>query len=350
MAQRSGQQPLQNRPEPEVRRPAVDVVALLVGEHYAPFELGVVYEVFGIDRTGDGVPRFDFAVASVHERVHASYGGMDLLPEHRLDRVATADIVCIPALGLETWPHIDLEIDPAVVEPLHAVVERGGRILTVCSGSFVAAAAGLLDGRKATTHWRYVEEFAQRFPLVDVQPDVLYVEDGPILTSAGTAAGIDLCLHVVRQDYGSRVANAIARRMVVPPHRDGGQAQYVALPVPVCADDGLGPTMDWIIANLDQELGVDDMASHALMSPRTFARRFRDETGTTPYSWLLARRVDAASRLLEETTLGVDEIASKVGFGSGTVLRHHFGRIRGISPQAYRRTFCCVAEDEERTA
>lgn len=328
--------------------PARDVVALLVGEHYAPFELGVVYEVFGIDRTGDGVPAFDFAVASVHERVHASYGGMDLIPEHGLERVATADLVCIPALGLDADPQLDVTLPPEVVEVLHAAVERGARILTVCSGSYVAAAAGLLDGRRATTHWRYVEDFAARYPLVDVQPDVLYVEDGPILTSAGTAAGIDLCLHVVRQDYGSRVANAVARRMVVPPHRDGGQAQYVALPIAVTAEDGLGPTLDWIVANLDQEIGVDDMAAHALMSPRTFARRFREETGTTPYSWLIARRVDAASRLLEETTLGVDEIASQVGFGSGTVLRHHFGRIRGTSPQAYRRTFFCG--DEAATA
>jgi len=326
------------------RIPAHDVVALLVGEHYAPFELGVVYEVFGIDRTGDGVPAFDFAVASVHERVHASYGGMDLIPEHGLERVATADLVCIPALGLDADPQLDVALRPDVVEALHAAIARGARILTVCSGSYVAAAAGLLDGRRATTHWRYVEDFARRYPLVDVQPDVLYVEDGPILTSAGTAAGIDLCLHVVRQDYGSRVANAVARRMVVPPHRDGGQAQYVALPVAVTADDGLGPTLDWIVANLDQEIGVDDMAGHALMSARTFARRFREETGTTPYSWLIARRVDAASRLLEETTLGVDEIASQVGFGSGTVLRHHFGRIRGTSPQAYRRTFFCADE------
>jgi len=327
--------------------PARDVVALLVGDTYAPFELGVVYEVFGVDRTGDGVPAFDFAVASVHERVHASYGGMDLVPEHGLDRLATADLIAIPALGLEKPPESDVVLPAEVAEALQAAVARGARILTVCSGSYVAAAAGLLEGRRATTHWMYVEDFARRYPTVDVQPDVLYVEDGPILTSAGTAAGIDLCLHVVRQDFGSRVANAIARRMVVPPHRDGGQAQYVALPIPVCADDGLGPTLDWMLAHLHEEVGVEDMASHALMSPRTFARRFREETGTTPYSWLIARRVDAACRLLEDTTMGVDEIATTVGFGSGTVLRHHFGRIRGTSPLAYRRTFRCVADDDE---
>ncbi|MGD9955932.1 MAG: helix-turn-helix domain-containing protein [Candidatus Nanopelagicales bacterium] len=325
--------------------PARDVVALLVGDTYAPFELGVVYEVFGVDRTGDGVPAFDFAVASVHERVHASYGGMDLVPEHGLDRLATADIIAIPALGLDRVPEVELELPSAVAEALQAAVARGARILTVCSGSYVAAAAGLLEGRRATTHWMYVEDFARRYPTIDVQPDVLYVEDGPILTSAGTAAGIDLCLHVVRQDYGSRVANAIARRMVVPPHRDGGQAQYVALPIPVCADDGLGPTLDWMLSHLHEEIGVDDMAAHALMSPRTFARRFREETGTTPYSWLITRRVEAASRLLEDTTMGVDEIATAVGFGSGTVLRHHFGRIRGTSPLAYRRTFCGLTDD-----
>ena len=322
--------------------PLSKVVAVVV-PGVAPFELGVLCEVFGLDRSASGVPRTDFRLVTPEPGLIPTNQSFSLEVNNGLEAAADADLVCVPAGPRECWstPILDL---------LNDTVDRGARVMSVCSGAFTLGAAGLLDGRHCTTHWMYTEELRNRFPKATVDPMVLYVEDGPVLTSAGTSAGIDLGLHILRQEYGDAIAGIVARRMVVPPHRDGGQAQYVALPVPVCADDGLGPTMDWIIANLDQELGVDDMASHALMSPRTFARRFRDETGTTPYSWLLARRVDAASRLLEETTLGVDEIASKVGFGSGTVLRHHFGRIRGISPQAYRRTFCCVAEDEERTA
>jgi transcriptional regulator GlxA family with amidase domain len=317
----------------------------MVGTRFAPFELGVVYEVFGVDRTDDGVPAFDFAVVSVDDQpLTASHGGMTLLPEHGLERLATADLICIPATGADgNACDVQVEVDPRVRDALLAAVARGARILTVCSGAFVVGEIGLLDGRRCTTHWRYTDDLARRFPDAVVEPDVLYVEDGPILTSAGTSAGIDLCLHVVRQDHGARVANAIARRMVVPPHRDGGQSQYIDLPVPTCAHDGLAPTLDWLLTQLDQEIGVEQMASHALMSPRTFARRFREETGTTPYSWLIARRVETAARLLEDTTLGVDEIALHVGFGSGTVLRHHFGRMRGTSPMSYRRAFRCTA-------
>lgn len=216
--------------------------------------------------------------------------------------------------------------------------------MSVCSGAFALAHAGLLDGRRATTHWRYTDRLAEAFPQVDVDADVLYVDAGQILTSAGTAAGIDLCLHVLRLDHGVEMANAVARRMVVPPHRDGGQAQYVEAPVE--ADDGTDPlavTLDWVLAHLDEPLTVDVMAHRALMSPRTFARRFRAVTGTTPLQWLLRQRILQAQRLLEASDLPVEVIAQRCGFGSASVLRTHFKRVLDTSPLAYRRTFCEVA-------
>jgi transcriptional regulator GlxA family with amidase domain len=216
--------------------------------------------------------------------------------------------------------------------------------MSECSGAFALAHAGLLDGLRATTHWMYTDRLATRFPNIDVDPDVLYVDAGQILTSAGTAAGIDLCLHVVRLDHGVEVANAVARRMVVPPHRDGGQAQFVE--APVGAGDGTDPlaaTLDWALAHLDEPLTVEDMARRALMSPRTFARRFRAVTGTTPLQWLLRQRILNAQRLLESTDLPVELIAQRSGFGSASVLRTHFKRMLDTSPLTYRRAFCDVA-------
>ncbi len=213
-------------------------------------------------------------------------------------------------------------------------------MLSVCSGAFALAHAGLLDGRRATTHWMYTTRLARGFPAVNVDPDVLYVDDGQILTSAGTAAGIDLCLHVVRLDHGAEVANAVARRMVVPPHRDGGQAQFVREPlVTECGNDQLAATLDWAVEHLGEPLTVELLARRALMSPRTFARRFRAATGTTPLQWLLRQRILHAQRLLEATDLPVEVIAERCGFGSATVLRTHFRRIVDTSPLGYRRTF-----------
>ncbi len=206
-------------------------------------------------------------------------------------------------------------------------------------GAFALAQAGLLDGRWCTTHWRHTDELAQVAPTALISPDVLYVVDDRVLTSAGTAAGIDLCLHLVREIQGSEVANAIARRMVVPPHRDGGQAQYVAQPLPVSHDGSLGELLEWMTANLDVELTVDQLAARALMSPRTFARRFRDETGTTPHRWLVGQRVLRAQHLLESSDVPVEQVAQLSGFGSAANLRHHFALVRGTTPAAFRRTF-----------
>ena len=212
-------------------------------------------------------------------------------------------------------------------------------MLSVCSGAFVLAAAGVLDGRRATTHWMHAEELATRYPELDVDPGVLYVEDGPIITSAGTAAGIDACLHLVRTEHGAAVANAIARRMVVPPHRDGGQAQFVELPVGPPACDTLGEVMEWMMRNLGRQMSVPELAELAAMSPRTFARRFVQETGTTPQRWLTGQRILLAEQLLEETDETVDVIADRAGFGNATVLRHHFRAWRATTPNAYRRVF-----------
>jgi transcriptional regulator GlxA family with amidase domain len=212
-------------------------------------------------------------------------------------------------------------------------------VVSLCSGAFGLARTGLLDGRRATTHWRHAEEFRRTFPQVDVVPDVLFVEDGPVATSAGTAAGIDLCLHLVRDAFGAAAANTVARRMVVPPQREGGQAQYVESPIRDVEARTLAPVLDWAAAHLHREVSVADLARRAAMSERTFARRFRDETGTTPHAWLLARRVALAEELLETGDLAVEEVARRSGFASATMLRHHFGRLRGTAPSRYRRTF-----------
>ncbi|MEZ5114867.1 MAG: helix-turn-helix domain-containing protein [Candidatus Nanopelagicales bacterium] len=317
-------------------------VAAVVLDGVSPFELGVVCEVFGVDRSESGVPPLDFAVvAGEAGPLRTSVGGFTLTPDAGLERLATADLVAVPAAGgVGRDPGAGgRPLPPGVAEALVAAVDRGARVLSVCTGAFVLAAAGLLDGRRCTTHWMFADELARAVPSATVEPDVLYVEDGPVLTSAGTAAGIDACLHVVRSEFGARAAGVVARRMVVPPHREGGQAQFVEAPFPACPSDGLGPLLAWLLERLDEEHTVESLAQRAVMSPRTFARRFRAETGTTPYSWLLTQRVLAAQRMLEGTDLPVEEVARRCGFGSAAVMRHHFVRLRRTSPQAYRRTF-----------
>ena len=308
-------------------------VAVAVCDGVSVFELGVVCEVFGIDRTDTGLPGYDFAVCATEPGPLRSGGGFAITPEHGLDRLAAADLVAVPH-----WRSLDEAPPDDLLDALRAVVARGGRVMSVCSGAFVLAAAGLLDGRRATTHWRYAAALAERYPLVAVDQNVLYVDAGPVLTSAGTAAGIDLCLHIVREEHGAAVANAIARRMVVPPHRDGGQAQYVEAPVPAPRRDDLGDVLTWAVENLAEPISVELLAQRAVLSPRTFARRFRAVTGTTPYAWLLHQRTLLAQRLLEDGH-SVEEVARRSGFGSAAALREQFARVRGTSPSAYRRTF-----------
>jgi transcriptional regulator GlxA family with amidase domain len=216
----------------------------------------------------------------------------------------------------------------------------------VCSGAFVVGAAGLLDGRACTTHWMHADELARLYPTANVDRNVLFVDDGNLITSAGTAAGIDACLHLVRRELGSAATNIIARRMVVPPQRDGGQRQYIDQPIPVRCSEGFAPQLDWILTNLDKPHTVGTLADRAHMSARTFARRFVDETGTTPMQWVTDQRVLFARRLLEETDLDIDRIADRAGFGTATLLRHHFRRIIGVTPSDYRRSFACDAVPE----
>lgn len=313
-------------------------VAVAVVDGVAAFELGVMCEVFGLDRSAQGLPRFDFAVCAVEEPPLRTTSGFTIDTPHRLERLAEADLVAVPA-----WRNDGRGFPEPLLQALRDAVDRGARVMSVCTGAFVLAAAGLLDGRRAATHWMHADRLAAEYPQVQVDRNVLYVDEGQVLTSAGTAAGIDLCLHVVRQELGATVANAIARRMVVPPHRDGGQAQYVEAPLPdPRRGQELGEVLAWAIEHLGEPLTVEDLAARALMSPRTFARRFQAAAGTTPHHWLLGQRVLLAQRLLEAGELSVEEIARSCGFGSAATLRQQFTRWRGTSPQAYRRTFRAV--------
>lgn len=317
-------------------------VAVVAGTGFAPFELAVACEVFGIDRSYLGVPWYRFQVCAAEQGpLPASVGGFTLDTPYGLEEIARADTVVVPAWGGNDF---DRPVGDGLLDALRTAHAKGARILSVCSGAFVLAAAGLLDGRRATTHWMYADELARRYPSIEVDPGVLYVDEGDVMTSAGTAAGIDLCLHVVRLDFGAEIANAVARRMVVPPHRDGGQAQYITTPIPAPAGaDRFSATLTYIVEHLDEPLTVEELAGRAAMSPRTFARRFRDTTGTTPTQWILRQRVLLAQRLLETTDDPVELIASRCGFGTAAGLRQHFRRTLSTSPLVYRRTFQCPA-------
>ncbi|MCP2318236.1 transcriptional regulator, AraC family with amidase-like domain [Nocardia amikacinitolerans] len=313
-------------------------VAVVLFEKLAMFEFGVVCEVFGLDRTADGLPGFDFKVCGAEpgRPLRSTTPGVTITPEFTLDELPKADLVAIPAAPATA---LSAGLDPRIVDAVRAASDAGAIILTVCSGAFVAGAAGLLDGRKCTTHWRYVDQLAARYPSATVDPDVLFVDEGNLITSAGTAAGIDACLHLVRREIGSAAANGIARRMVVPPQRDGGQRQFIERPVPACTSDSLAATLQWMSENLDLPHTIDDLAARSMMSTRTFARRFAAETGTTPVKWLTNQRVLYAKHLLEDTEQGLEQVAARAGFGSGALLRHHFQRLVGISPTEYRRRF-----------
>jgi transcriptional regulator GlxA family with amidase domain len=312
---------------------AIHKVAAVVCDGVAPFELGVLCEAWGIDRTDTEGPTFDFSVcAATPGRVTTSMGFALEVPAG-LEAVAEADLVTVPAMprGRPT---------PApVLDALRAAHDRGARILSVCSGAFTLGEAGLLDGRECTTHWMYADELQERFPRARVNCDVLYVDADPVITSAGSAAGLDACLYLIRKEYGAKVANGVARRMVVPPQREGGQAQYVETPVSVPAAGTLKPVLAWMQAHLAEEMNVQSLARRAAMSPRTFARRFRAETGTTPHHWVTTQRLLLAERLLEESEASIDVVASRSGFGNAATLRHHFTAARGTTPVAYRRTF-----------
>lgn len=310
-------------------------VAVVIFDGVNPFEFGSACEAFGLDRSDDGVPQLDFAVcAPTAGPVHTTMG-FSIDAPHDLGRVAEADLVALPAMGRGP------DVPPGVIAALQAAHDRGARLLSYCSAAFTLGEAGLLDGRECTTHWKYTDELAVRYPEAKVVPEVLYVDAGQVVTSAGTAAGLDASLHIWRQEYGATIASTIARRMVVPPQRDGGQAQFIARAVPECDAETLGPVLAWIVENLAEDLDVESLARRSLMSPRTFARRFRAETGATPHAWITRQRLLRAEELLEQSDRSVEWIAHEVGFGNAATLRHHFLRARGVSPQAYRRQFAC---------
>ncbi|MEU6391106.1 helix-turn-helix domain-containing protein [Streptomyces sp. NPDC046939] len=314
---------------PMTARPHRVVTLALDGVY--PFELGIPNRVFPL------VPGAYEVVtcAASEQRTVRTDADFTITVEHGPEALESADTVVVPPYDLRRLS-ADL---PDEVRAALARIRPGTRIVSICTGAFTLAAAGLLEGRTATTHWALADHFRTLFPHVDLNPDVLFIDDGPVLTSAGAASGVDACLHVVRSDHGSAVANRVARHCVVPPWRDGGQAQYIEQPVPDEGETGTAATRAWALERLDQPLALRDLAVHARMSQRTFARRFQEETGTSPGRWLIQQRVHRARHLLETTDLPVDRIAAEVGFATGTSLRQHLQAAIGVSPRAYRRTF-----------
>ena len=291
-------------------------------------------EVFGLPRPEITVPWYTFRVCSLDPGDVRATGGVIVRTDVRPRCAAPAGTIVLPG-----WRDADEAPPPRLVRALQQAYARGARIVTICSGVFVLAAAGLVDGKRVTTHWRYVDKLRARYPNVTVEPDVLYVEDGQILTSAGSAAGIDACLHLVRSDYGADIAHQVARRLVMPPQRDGGQRQYIPAQVKETPTCGLSPTLEWMLRRLAEPLTVAMLARRAGMSPRTFARRFSDATGTTPHQWLTHQRLLAAQRQLETTDRSIDDVAEAVGLQTSATLRHHFARRAVTTPTAYRRRF-----------
>jgi transcriptional regulator GlxA family with amidase domain len=311
------------------------VVGIAVTEDMPVFELAVPCEVFGIDRADLADPWYELRFAASAPGRHAARSGLSVEAAHPLEALADADTLLLPAFSRAR----QVEPPPELIDVVRRAHERGRRIVAICTGAYVLAAAGLLDGRRATTHWMNAFDFAQRYPRVTFDPDVLYTQDGTVFTSAGTGAAIDLCLHLVRLDHGAAVANEVARRMVVPPHRDGGQSQFAIPPPRPRAPDALGGALDWARSRLDEPLTVADLAREARLSPRTFARRFRASVGTSPLQWLVGQRVRLAQELLETTDDSVERIARRTGFGTPANLRAHFARHTSVSPTTYRQVF-----------
>ena len=313
-------------------------VVVLALDGVIPFELGIPSRVFGLAQGPHGEPLYEILTCSADGRPVRTTADFGVAVEHGPEILATADTLVIPAAHDAGTLHDSGRL-PEPLGAALATVRPRTRMVSICIGSYVLAATGLLDGRPATTHWRHAEHFQRLFPRVRVDPDVLFVDDGDVLTSAGAAAGVDLCLHIVRRDHGSEVANQVARGCVVPPWREGGQAQYIERPVPPPSTAGTAGTRAWALARLHEPLPLTELAAHARMSVRTFIRRFREEVGMPPGQWLIRQRVDLARHLLETSHLPVDVIAHRTGFGTTASLRHQMHAVIGVSPIAYRRAF-----------
>ncbi|WP_214320565.1 GlxA family transcriptional regulator [Nonomuraea sediminis] len=309
-------------------------IAVVALDEFAPLDLGVPGQVFRSARTRNGDKLYEVVTCSPGRRPVSCWAGYTVLPDHDLDILDTADTVLVP--GIHGGPPLLEGVIPA---ELRDALQNRPRIMSICTGAFVLAAAGLLDGRPATTHWADADHFAAMFPAVKLDANVLFVDDGDVLTSAGVASGIDLCLHVIRRDFGSEVANRAARRCVTPPFREGGQAQYIERPLAGADENSTAATRAYMLAHLDAPLDLAALAEHASMSVRTFTRRFREETGLSPARWLTRQRVEHARDLLESTDLGVDQVARRAGFGSAVSLRQHLHAAVGVAPLAYRHTF-----------
>lgn len=312
-----------------------DSIAVVAFDHINPFHLSIPCSVFSADWVRLGAPPFRLTVCSAEGRTLATSAGFQLQLEHGLEALAAADTIIVP-----WWRNADEPAPPALLAALRAAHARGAKLVGLCLGSFVLAEAGLLDGKSATTHWLWARQFAARFPAVRVDPNVLYLDDGGVLTSAGTAAALDCCLALLRQRCGAEVANRIARYLVVSPHRHGGQAQYIEQPLPAHAHgDRLAELLHWVGQNLSEPHTLDRLADQALLSRRTFTRRFQQLTGTTLGKWLLSQRLALAQRLLEHGAQSIDTVAAAAGFGSAASLRQHFAAAFHTTPSSYRRAF-----------
>jgi AraC family transcriptional regulator, transcriptional activator FtrA len=314
---------------------AAPTVSVLAYAGMSAFELGIVTEVFGLPRPEFDIPWYELTICAERPGPVPVIGGASLYTPNGLDVFAAAQTVIVPGVP-------DVAASPAaeLVAALRLAHQRGARIVSICSGAFALAGAGLLDGRRATTHWQYAGLLRRRYPLVEVDPDVLYIDGRDVLTSAGSAAGLDACLHLVRQDYGAAIANAVARRLVIQPHRDGGQAQFIERPLPASSgDDRIAQSMTWALEHLAEPITVRSLAQQAHVSERTYLRYFARATGTSPIRWLISQRIQASLALLETTSTPVEQIASAVGFDTAVTYRHHFSQAMRTSPTAYRRAF-----------
>lgn len=315
--------------------PAVFTVAVAAFDGISPFHLSMPCLVFGEDRSDDGIPRAEVAVCAQAPGMLRTSAGFAIAAPHGLERLDTADLVIVPS-----WRDPAEAAPAALLQALARAHARGATVVGLCLGAFVLAQAGLLDGRRATTHWRWAARFSAAFPQVRLDPAVLYVEDGSVVTSAGTAASLDCCLHLLRGRIGAELANRVARRLVISPHRQGGQAQFIEQPLPSAErGDRLGAALDWALRHLDQAPDIDALARRAAMSRRTFTRRFRERTGMSFGPWLSAQRIAFAQRMLETTDLPIEQVAARAGFGSALSLRQHFGDSVHTTPSAYRREF-----------